>query len=73
MRQSPVVKIVAFFVIAVVILAGALIGSSLLFECSRTTVTSSNIIVLKNAHPGTNSWKIPIGKTMTFKVLCTKA
>ena len=67
MRVRFVAKIVALFLIIGVIVAVVLFSSSLLFGRPQTA-TSSNAIVLENAHPGTTSWKIPRGKVSSTQI-----
>ena len=70
MRLRLGAVILALLVIAGVILAAVLYGPSLLFSHPQTptTATSSNAIVLENAHLGTTDWQIPSVKIATTQI-----
>src|SRR6266581_8838805 len=73
MRLRLVAGVTAFFVLAAAILVALLFGPGLLASGTstgdlQTNVTSGNVIVLENAHLGTNSWKIPSGKEATTQI-----
>ncbi len=59
--------VVVFFLLVAGVLATLLRGPNLLFsetsvESSQTLANQGNMIVRENAHPGTISWQIPLGR-----------
>jgi hypothetical protein len=68
MRLRLVAGVVAFFVLASVLLVAVLVGLNLLSGHPRVTMTTNSVIVLENAHPGTSDWKIPGGKAASTQL-----
>ena len=73
MRPRLVAGVTVFFVLAAAVFVALLFGPGLLASGTstgevQTNVTSGNVIVLENAHQGTNSWKIPRGKAATIQI-----
>ena len=67
MRVRFVAIIVALLLLVGVILAAVLFSLSPQFG-HQQMATSTNAIVLENAHPGTTSWKIPKGKAASTQI-----
>ncbi len=73
MKPGLVAGVAAFFVLVAAVLVALLLGPGLLASGTstvnlQTNVTSGNVIVLENAHQGTNSWQIPRGKEATIQI-----
>src|SRR6266704_474386 len=73
MKPGLVAGVAAFFVLVAAVLVALLLGPGLLASGTstvnlHTNVTSGNVIVLENAHQGTNSWQIPRGKEATIQI-----